>query len=119
MYKNRELYRGRYIIAFYEKDDETIFNVFSNIYEILDYLGREHTRYNYQLIKNYLSKALISNSHEMRLFEHRYMKVYIIDNEKEKDDDDDKLISMMDVDNINELLLQRRNNDEKIRNNSI
>ena len=73
-----KLYQGSHIIAFYEKDDDTLFEIFDNARDILKFLQRDITRQNVNLINVELYRALKErNGRTMMLG--RTMIVHIID----------------------------------------
>lgn len=73
-----KLYKGKFIIAFYEHDDETLFNVFSNTREVTQACGLEVTRNNILWISHKLVRAFRKKSHNIDIFG-RLMKAYLID----------------------------------------
>lgn len=79
------LYKNRYSLAFYEKDDDTYVCGFDNTYEILKYKGLEANPHNVNIVSCSLSKSLKGGNHYTNLLG-RPMKVYLID----LLDDDDK-----------------------------
>ena len=81
MSKNNDnnLFKGRYLIAFYGVDDETPICVFNNIREIMNYRGEEVNQRNYTFLKIHLYKALKRENHSTRMLDGSPMRVYLID----------------------------------------
>ena len=84
---SEKLYKGKFIIAFYEKDDETLFNVFSNTREITIAAGLEPTRENVIWISHKLVRAFRKKTHYIDIFG-RLMKAYDIPYVDDIKDDD-------------------------------
>lgn len=72
---NERLYKGKFIIAFYEKDDETLYDVFSNTREVTIAVGLEPTRDNVIWISHKLVRAFRKKTHYIDIFG-RLMKAY-------------------------------------------
>lgn len=78
-----KLYKNRYCIALYEKDDDTFFTTFDNIYEFVKFQGKEINKQNLIQANNQIYKAL-HNSNTIH-FCGRKMKVYLIDLKEEEE----------------------------------
>lgn len=73
-------YRGKYIIVFYEDDDETLVEVFDNIRAILRYKG--NPRPSFQDVKTMqcdIQRALKKPDHRTSCLNGKQMRVYIVD----------------------------------------
>ena len=79
-------YKGRYLIAFYGEDDDTLIDFFDNIREICKYKKLEMTLQNLNLIQVELYRALRRDDHSTNMLNGKKMHVYLIDLE---DDDED------------------------------
>lgn len=82
-------YKNRYVISFYEKDDDTLYKMFNNADEIINELGRVKTDQLRRQINVELYRALKHRNNRTTMLG-RTMFVHIID------------ISEDDVDNIEE-----------------
>lgn len=80
----RALYKNKYFITFYENDNDTLFMIFDNVIEILQYLQKEVNDYNRRLIDIELYRALKQRNGKTQMLG-RTMYVYIFD---ENEDDD-------------------------------
>lgn len=83
---SEKLYKGKFIIAFYEKDDETLYDVFSNTREVTIAVGLEPTRENVIWISHKLVRAFRKKTHYIDIFG-RLMKAYPV-NVVDEDDND-------------------------------
>lgn len=79
MIKKREYYKGQYFIVFYDKSDEWLLHMFSNVRELLTFQGKELTRHNILNADKLLMRALNKENHSTRMLDGTFMKVYIID----------------------------------------
>ena len=84
---NSNLFKGKYLIAFYKEDDETIVAVFDNLKEIIAYRGEEVTYESYATLKCHLYKALKRENHYTRMLDGSPMHVYLEDPQFDEDDD--------------------------------
>lgn len=82
----RKLYKGKYFIAFYDKDDTQFLQMFDNAREILKFQNKPITRQNVNLVNVELYRALRTDTHFTRFLTGEVMRVYIID---ASDDDDE------------------------------
>ena len=77
MYKS-ECYKGKYFIAFYDKDGEEFVNCFDSIYQILTYLKRPCTKKEYNIIHTAIYKALKTDT-LIYFLDRQPRKVYLIE----------------------------------------
>lgn len=82
MSENR-FYKGKYIIAFYDKSDEHILYVFDNVRQILKFKKMEINEKNVMKINVLLYRALKSDEHFITFLTGEVMRVYIINKEEE------------------------------------
>ena len=76
---NKNYYKGRYIIAFYDHDDETPLHTFDNIKEICRFKQLEVNIDSYNNIRIELYRALNKRNHSTRMLNGKPMFVYLID----------------------------------------
>lgn len=81
------LYKGKYFIVFYDKDDENLLYMFDNAREILKFQGKEITRNNVCLVNVCIYRALKTETHLTRFLTGEMMRVYIIDLEEENENE--------------------------------
>lgn len=74
-----KLFKGRYLIVFYDKTDEVQMAMFDNIHEICKYKKLEATTNNYNLVKVELYRALRRPDHKTLMLTGELMRVYLID----------------------------------------
>jgi len=86
---SEKLYKSKFIIAFYEQDDETLYDVFSNTREITSAIGLPLTRENVIWVSHKLVRAFRKKSHNIDIFG-RLMKAYPVN---VVDDIDDEISS--------------------------
>ena len=86
MFNNKELYKGKYFIVFYDKTDEHLLYMFNNVKEILDFKNKEVNRNNIILVNVELYRALKSEFHFTRFLTGDVMRVYIIEDKEEIED---------------------------------
>lgn len=79
-----KLYKNRFLITFYEKDDDTLYNVYSNTREVTMDAGLPLTRENVIWISHKITRALRKKTHYTNIFG-RLMKVYLVDVIDEQD----------------------------------
>ncbi len=80
---SRDFYKGKYFIAFYDKNDEQILYTFDNVREILNFQKKDVNDYNWRLVNIELYRALKSDEHFVTFLTGEAMRVYIIDKEEE------------------------------------
>ena len=83
MTSNYNFYKGKYIIAFYDKNDNQILYVFDNVREILKFIGDDLNEKNLRRINVLLYRALKSDEHFVTFLTGEVMRVYIINKEEE------------------------------------
>lgn len=83
MASSYEFYKGKYIIAFYDKNDEQIRYVFDNVRQILKFKDEEINEKNAMKINVLLYRALKSDEHFITFLTGEVMRVYIINKEEE------------------------------------
>ena len=81
--RDRYYYRGKYIIVFYAKDDETYLHEFDNIIDILDFKKLPHTPQNIKTMQCNIMRALQWRDHKTHCLTGEMMYVYLIDMIKE------------------------------------
>lgn len=74
-----QLYKKRYVISFYDEDDDTELYCFNNVKEILLFQDKELTKTNINLINVELCRALKRQKPICRFLTGDLMYVYIID----------------------------------------
>ncbi len=74
-----KLYKNRFIIVFYDKNDMWQLYSFDNVRDILKFQGKPITRTNVNLINVELYRALRTKEHYTRFLNGKTMRVYIID----------------------------------------
>lgn len=77
--KDEKLYKGHYVIVFYEQDDDTFKYLFNNITEICKELGLDVNRKNMNKIQVDIYRSLRRSNHQTNLFRRQCLKVYIVD----------------------------------------
>ena len=85
-YKDYELkanrykfYKGRYIITFYDKDDEFMLHMFDSVKDILKFQGKEITKQNVQRLNILLYIALKNPNTVTKILDGEPMRIHIID----------------------------------------
>lgn len=73
------LYKKKYIVAIYDRDDETLRYLFDNLTEMCKTLGWEVNRKNMNRIQVNMYRALKRPDHRLNLFRGQGYRVYIID----------------------------------------
>lgn len=87
MIENAEkLYKGKYILAFYEKDDDTLAFIVNNLRDVCKKLGWEVNRKNMNYIQVDIYRSLRRQNHQTNLFRGKCYKVYIIDITEDEQD---------------------------------
>ena len=84
MIKPKKLYKGKYFIVFYDKNDERLLYIFDNVKEILKFQKKEINTYNARLLNIELYRALKSDEHFITFFTGDVMRVYIITDKEEE-----------------------------------
>lgn len=72
------LYKGRFFLIFYDKDDENVRYIFDNVRDILRFTNQEITRKNVNKLNIDLYRALSSESHICRFINGETLRVYMI-----------------------------------------
>lgn len=73
------LYKRKYIVAIYDRDDETLRYLFDNLTEMCKILGWEVNRKNMNRIQVNMYRALKRPDHRLNLFRGQGYRAYIID----------------------------------------
>lgn len=76
------LYKGKYLIVFYDKYDEEFRYVFDNVREILKFMGKDINRQSVNAINVMLCRALRTN-HIIKFLTNEQLTVHIVDYEGE------------------------------------
>ena len=84
MKKSKKLYKDKYFIAFYDKNDERLLYTFDNVKEILKFQKKEINPYNTRLLNIELYRALKSDEHFITFLTGEVMRVYIITDKEEE-----------------------------------
>ena len=84
MIKPKKLYKGKYFIVFYDKNDERLLYIFDNVKEILKFQKKEINTYNARLLNIELYRALKSDEHFITFLTGEVMRVYIITDKEEE-----------------------------------
>lgn len=84
MTKPKKLYKGKYFIVFYDKNDERLLYTFDNVKEILKFQKKEINTYNARLLNIELYRALRSDEHFITFLTGEVMRVYIITDKEEE-----------------------------------
>lgn len=87
-----KLYKGSYIIVFYDRYDRYLKYMFDNVRDILKFMKQEPTRTNVNRVNVEIYRALKTDTHFTRFLNGELLRVYIIDTSKENDDDGDESI---------------------------
>ncbi len=72
------LYKGRYLLAFYDKTDEQLLYLFDNVRDILKFMNKACTRQNVNLVNVMLYRALSTEEKFVRFLTGEVMRVYMI-----------------------------------------
>ena len=84
---NSKLYKSKFILAFYDKDDETLIDVVDNVRDICLKRGIEPTRRNINNISKALCIALRSNDCMTEVYDGKQkLHVHLIDDTDDEDD---------------------------------
>lgn len=84
--KSQQLYKKRYVIAFYKTDDDTLLHLFNNVEQVCKAAGFEVNYSNMHKISVGLYKSLKREDHHTRLLNGKLMCVHIIDVTDDEDD---------------------------------
>lgn len=79
MIEEEKLYKKKYVLAFYEKDDDTLAFIASNLVEVCKRLGWEVNKKNMNYIQVDIYRSLRRQNHQTNLFRKKCYKVYIVD----------------------------------------
>ena len=79
-------FKGKYIIVFYDKEDERVLAMFDNIHEICRYKKMDSSPNSYNLMKVELYRALRRPDHKTLMLDGTLMHVYTIDMINEEDE---------------------------------
>lgn len=77
--EDERLYKKKYIIAIYDRDDETLKYLFNNLTEMCKELGWEVNRKNMNRIQVNMYRALKRPDHRLNLFRSQGYRAYIVD----------------------------------------
>lgn len=83
-----KLYKDKYVIMFYEKDDDTFKYQFNNLRQVCKELGWPITRNNMNRIQVDIYRSIRKHNHQTNLFKGQCLKVYIVDVVDEDDEND-------------------------------
>lgn len=75
---SEKYYKGHLFFIFYEKDDETIYQMFNNVYEIVKFIGKEPNRNNVIKASVKIARALKKKTHYTDILG-RLCRVYTVD----------------------------------------
>lgn len=78
-------YKGKYLIAFYDKTGEDFIAIFNNIRELLQYKKLDVTRENVQTYARYIYYAINQNNHNTRLLDGSTMTVWLVPDDESDD----------------------------------
>lgn len=79
MNKEDRLYKDRYVILFYERDDDTLKYMFDNIRQVCKELKWELNQRNLNIIQVNIARSLRRKNHQTNLFRGQCLRVYIVD----------------------------------------
>lgn len=85
--RSQQLYKKRYVIAFYKRDDDTLLYLFNNVEQVCRAAGLEVTYSNMHKISTSLYKSLRREDHHTRMLNGKLMCVHIIDVTDDDEDD--------------------------------
>lgn len=74
---SKSLYKGKYFLAFYDMDDETLLHIFDNVHEILRFIKRPITYQNVNEMNVQLYRAFKRNEHCTSILGYK-TRVYMI-----------------------------------------
>lgn len=87
MTDEERLYKTKYVLAFYEKDDDTLVFIANNCIEICKRLGWKVNKRNMNYIQVDIYRSLRRSNHQTNLFRGKCYKVYIIDMTEDYEED--------------------------------
>lgn len=73
------LYKDRYVILFYERDDDTLKYMFDNVRQVCKELKWELNKRNLNIIQINITRSLRRKNHQTNLFRGQCLRVYIVD----------------------------------------
>ena len=73
------LYKDRYVILFYERDDDTLKYMFDNVRQVCKELKWEINKRNLNIIQINITRSLRRKNHQTNLFRGQCLRVYIVD----------------------------------------
>lgn len=79
MNKEDRLYKDRYVILFYERDDDTLKYMFDNVRQVCKELKWEINKRNLNIIQINITRSLRRKNHQTNLFRGQCLRVYIVD----------------------------------------
>ena len=83
--KDEKLYKKKYVLVVYDKDDDTFKYLFDNLTELCKTLGWEVNRKNMNRVQVNVYRALRRPDHQINLFRGQCYKIYIVDKTKEEE----------------------------------
>ena len=86
-----QLYKGKYIICFYDKTGERLLYMFDNIKEILCFQRKEINDTNTNLIAVELYRALKTDTHFVKFLTGEVMQVYAINVEEFEEEETNEI----------------------------
>lgn len=81
---DEKLYKNRYVLAIYDRDDDTLKYLLDNLKELCKTLGWEVNRKNMNRVQVNVYRALKRPDHQTNLFRGQCYKIYIVDITKEE-----------------------------------
>lgn len=73
-----KLYKGSYLIVFYDKSDERLMYMFDTIRDILKFMKKPLTSHNRILVNTIIARALKTKNHFTRFLTGETLRVYLI-----------------------------------------
>lgn len=73
------LFKRKYIIVFYESDDDTFKYMFDNIREVCSFMGKKPTKQNLMRITADIVRSEKRWNHRTNLFRGQSLRVYLVD----------------------------------------
>ena len=83
-----KLYKDKYVISFYESDDDTLKYVFDNLREVCIELGLEVNHKNMNRIQVDIFRSVRRPNHQTNLFRGQCLRVYLTDITQDYDKDE-------------------------------
>lgn len=81
---SEKLYKGRYLIAFYDEKDEELLHLFDNVKDILAFQKKKITKDNLQKVYLNVYRGLKQENHLCEFLTGKSMHIYLIDNKEEE-----------------------------------